>query len=272
MRHDFCPGYPAPYDALVTDYPDETTYPYDSFRVEWGPIFHRGRLDGSARVLVIGQDPATEEDVTRRILVGTAGQRVQGLLTRLGITKSYVMINTFLYSVYGQSGGTSHLKDAGIVAYRHQWLDTLVEHNDFDAVITFGTLANEAFTAWAATPSGQVAALYQAALLHPTYPESAAASGQQSESSAFRVLLANWNKALPGLGAAITHTDQPATLKRYGYTFKSTDYTPIPEMDLPAGLPTWMRSTELWANRTGRTTDDKRATLTAAVPADLRAW
>ena len=96
---------------LVADYPDESVYPADSFRVEWGPIFHRGRLDGTARVLVIGQDPATHETITRRILVGEAGQRAQGLLARLGITRSYVFINTFLYSVYGQGGGTRHIAD-----------------------------------------------------------------------------------------------------------------------------------------------------------------
>jgi hypothetical protein len=32
-------------------------YPPSQFRVEWGPIFHRGRLDGSVRVFVIGQEP-----------------------------------------------------------------------------------------------------------------------------------------------------------------------------------------------------------------------
>jgi hypothetical protein len=55
MAHDFCPGYTnAPFDALVADYPGEDKYPLDDFRVEWGPIFHRGRLDGSAKVLVLG--------------------------------------------------------------------------------------------------------------------------------------------------------------------------------------------------------------------------
>ena len=60
-----------------------------------GPIFHRGRLDGSARVLVIGQDPAASENVVRRILVGTAGKRFQGFLSKLGVTRSYVMITRF---------------------------------------------------------------------------------------------------------------------------------------------------------------------------------
>ena len=106
--------------------PGDDVYPPDAFRTEWGPIFHRGRLDGSARVLVLGQDPATHETICRRILVGEAGQRLQGFLAKLGITRSYVLVNAFLYSVYGQGGGTRHVDDDAIVAYRHRWLDTLV--------------------------------------------------------------------------------------------------------------------------------------------------
>jgi hypothetical protein len=83
----FCPGYPAPYDELVASFPDAMVYPPSAFRIEWGPIFHRGRLDSTAQVLVIGQDPAVEETVTRRILVGLAGQRTQGLLGKLGLSR-----------------------------------------------------------------------------------------------------------------------------------------------------------------------------------------
>ena len=87
MPHAFDPGYfEAPFTGLVQTYPEADVYPPDQFRVEWGPIFHRGRLDGSARVLVIGQDPAQHETVVRRILVGEAGRRLQGLLAKLGIT------------------------------------------------------------------------------------------------------------------------------------------------------------------------------------------
>src|SRR6185312_11953809 len=127
MAHLFDPGPVAePFRSLAQDYPGAETYPADAFRVEWGPIFHRGRLDRSARVLAIGQDPAASEDVTRRILVGAAGHRFQGFLAKLGIDVSYAMINTFLYSVYGQQGGERHKDDAAIVAYRTQWLDALL--------------------------------------------------------------------------------------------------------------------------------------------------
>jgi uracil-DNA glycosylase len=270
--HSFSPGYPAPYDALVAEYPDETVYPVADFRVEWGPIFHRGRLDGSAKVLVIGQDPAAEEAFTRRILVGVAGQRAQGLLTRVGITTSYVMINTFVYSVYGQAAGNGHVNDAQIAAYRNLWLNALVQHNTFEAVITFGSLAAKAFAGWAKTPAGKSSGLHSTALLHPTYPESAAASGSGTLAANTAHLLADWNAALPGLRTAITSPDEPSALIEYGEVFTPADLTSIPEGDLPPGLPTWMRSTEVWANRTGTTADEKRATLTAVVPTDLRPW
>jgi hypothetical protein len=100
-------------------------YPSGQFRVEWGPIFHRGRLDGSARVLVIVQDPAQHETIVRRTLVGEAGRRVQGFLAKLGITRSYVFINTYLYSVYGSVKAKTR-KDPRLIAYRNRWLDTLL--------------------------------------------------------------------------------------------------------------------------------------------------
>jgi len=47
MQHLFDPGYfKKPFSTLVRVYPDADVYPFDQFRVEWGPIFHRGRLDG----------------------------------------------------------------------------------------------------------------------------------------------------------------------------------------------------------------------------------
>src|SRR6266540_3867437 len=127
MATAFDPGYvDEPFRSLVATYPGAIAYPSAGFRLEWGPIFHRGRLDGTARVLVIGQDPAQHETIARRILVGEAGHRIQGFLFKLGIDRSYVMVNTFLYSVYGQGGGNQHAHDPAIAAYRNQWLDALL--------------------------------------------------------------------------------------------------------------------------------------------------
>ena len=46
MPHDFDPGFPRRFQTLVRNYPDGDVYPPDAFRLEWGPVFHRGRLDG----------------------------------------------------------------------------------------------------------------------------------------------------------------------------------------------------------------------------------
>jgi uracil-DNA glycosylase len=261
------------------DYPGEDVYPPADFRTEWGPIFHRGRLDGTARVLVLGQDPAAHESIARRILVGEAGQRVQGLLARAGVTSSYVMVNTFLYSVYGQGGGQRHADDPAIAAYRNRWLDALLLDSRVTAVVTLGTLAERAFQAWTEVghhgggagggASGQQ--LYHAALRHPTYPESASRSGTKTLAEATAELLANWNDQLPGL---VDHVDpdQPTPLRPYGSSWQPGDLADIPEADLPAGCPPWWRSLDAWANRTGRDARTKRATITVVVPEASRNW
>ena len=268
----FCPGYPAPYDDLVASYPDADVYPPKAFRLEWGPIFHRGRLDGSAKLIVLGQDPAVAETVTRRILVGVAGQRTQGLLARIGLTRSYVLVNTFLYSVYGQGGGNAHIGDEAIAEYRNSWLNRLVAHNDVAAIITLGSLAATAYKQWRKTADGAAYSGLHAELLHPTYPESASAAGQITLAEATKRLLDNWNAALPGLVAAIQHPDVPAPATPYGTSFIDSDLPPIPPDDLPPGIPAWMRTARDWATRAGGDANTKRATITVTVPTSARPW
>lgn len=258
MAHDFDPGYRGRFATLVKSYPGPDVYPPADFRVEWGPVFHRGRLDGSARVLVMGQDPGAHECIARRILVGEAGQRIQGFLARLGITESYVMINAFLISVYGQGGGNRHKNDPAIAAYRNRWLDALLVGKKVEAVVTLGTLARHAFELWKATPKGQGTAIAFQPITHPTYPESSSAAGQMTKSEAMKEMLSNWNTALAALGPKIHTPDVAAPLTPYGTTLTTQDLVAIPERDLPAGLPGWMRSLDAWAARKGATADEKR--------------
>ncbi len=284
MPHDFDPGFPRRFQTLVRNYPDGDVYPPDAFRLEWGPVFHRGRLDGRARIVVLGQDPATHETIARRILVGEAGQRLQGFLAKLGITTSYVMINTFLYSVYGQGGGERHKNDPKIAKYRNQWLDRLIVGQEVDAVVTLGQLANLAFQAWCATPKGRASTVFQQAITHPTYPESASASGQTTKAEAMAKMLENWNTGLQALAPHIAHPDTPTPLRLYGETLTDADHAPIPEMDLPPGLPPWMRSLKAWASReaTGSAAaptatdaakqEAKRATIVVEIPTPERVW
>jgi uracil-DNA glycosylase len=286
MAHDFDPGYPERFSPLLRDHPGPEVYPPASFRVEWGPIFHRGRLDGSARVLVVGQDPAAHEAISRRILVGLAGQRVQGFLARLGISRSYVMVNTFLYSVYGQDGGEAHKDDPAIAAYRHRWLDELAASNDFEAIISFGQLAAAAVSLWRTTPAAQAAQAGKVTfvrLTHPTAAESAAKAGQGDAEAATRRLLAGWNRGLSTLSKVVT-ADRAKALVPYGTRFTRRDLTPIPEADFPAGVPAWMRSSEEWAwrhallNKDGTKPEDvtpseaKRAGIAVRIPKRQRIW
>ena len=281
MTHEFEIGYPRRFASLLRTYPGPETYPPNDFRVEWGPIFHRGRLDGSARVLVLGQDPAAHETVVRRNLVGEAGQRVQGILAKLGIDRSYIMVNTFLYSVYGQGGGERHKNDPGIVNYRHKWLDKLATTNQLEAIIALGGLADEAHTTWRSTPTGQACTAVYAHLTHPTWPQSQRTKTKQQATAE---LLANWNAGLPALHAAITPDLATPGFVPYSTSFADGDLASIPERDIPPGLPDWMRSIDAWASRraigeaAGPTAtpadidEAKRAGLGVKVPRKQRIW
>lgn len=267
MSHAFDPGPVAePFLTLARDYPGTDVYPAADFRVEWGPIFHRGRLDGSARVLVIGQDPAASEDITRRILVGAAGHRVQGFLAKLGISQSYAMVNTYLYSVYGQQSAARHRNDAAIIAYRNRWLAAITTSAQLDAVIALGQLADDAWSKFRSQGDASSAVLPYAHITHPTQPESSSGGDPQKLAQALKAMLANWNTALQQLYPQIAHPDVIVPLVLYQEEFSSADLAEIPEADLPPGLPGWMRAPIAWAQRTGTTAASKRSTITITVP------
>src|SRR5437016_2419679 len=207
MSRTFDPGYFAePFRTLCMNYPASDVYVPDQFRVEWGPIFHRGRLDGSARVLVIGQDPAQHETIVRRVLVGEAGKRLQGLLGKLGITESYVIINTFLYSVYG-SVKAATAKDAKLIAYRNSWLDALLIGQKVEAVIALGTAADAAWQSWKETSNGKGSSVAYTPVIHPTEPESSSKNDKKKLAEATKKLLENWNSGLQVLSPSVKHPD-----------------------------------------------------------------
>jgi hypothetical protein len=270
---EFDPGYGTePYTTLVREAPGPEVFPPSDFRVEWGPVFHRGRLDGSARVLVLGQDPAAHEAIARRILVGEAGQRVQAFLARLGITRSYVMVNAFLYSIYSGGSGSRHRDDAPIVAYRNRWLTALLGSGGVEVVVAFGELADSAYRAWQARPGAEDRDdLVYVQLTHPTHPESSSGTNLSAQlAAAHQAMLREWNDALRSLHP-LAHPDVPGRLRLFDE--QATPPTePVPEGDLPAGCPSFMRSLTTWARRSGRTEEDRRATITVTVPAQKRPW
>jgi uracil-DNA glycosylase len=266
MAHPFCPGYgDEPFRTLANEYPESDVYPPGQFRTEWGPIFHRGRLDGTARILIIGQDPAQHETVVRRILVGEAGRRVQGFLAKLGITRSYVFVNAFLYSVFG-SVRTQTRRDPRLVGYRNRWLDALLLNRDVAAVLALGDAAAEAWQMWKNTPQGQASTVTFAPVTHPTQPESFSKGDRTKLAQATKRLLSNWNVGLQTLAPAIGHPDSPTPLMLYGDAWADGDRLPVPEFDFPAGLPAWMHEQDGWARRAGAEVLAKRRNITITVP------
>ena len=241
-----------PFRTLCEAAPTEAVYPAERFRLEWGPIFHRGRLNGTARVLVIGQDPAAHENVARRVLCGVAGHRVQGFLAKLGIDRSYVMINAYLYSLYG-TDAPAHT--AAQLADRYEWIDAILATAPVEVVVTFGSVAGKVWHRYL-TARQPPTAPAQVAALHPT------AHNPEPQ------LLANWNTALDDASAALTHPDRTVLPSHYGSQWDdAADLAPIPPVDLPAGLPLWMAGARTWAVRgTDSEVTPKESRITVTVP------
>ena len=245
--------------TLCQKYPDDTVYKgADGFRSLWGPIFYRGRANGTARLLVIGQDPAQTEAFTRRILSGQAGRRVQGFVEKLGFTKSYLMINAFVYGIYNQNMAMPHLNDVDIQAYRHKWLEAAFAPGKIEAVVTFGNAAFNAWQAFKATPVGQAVAAFHHRALHPTADKPGGPITRKD-------LLDNWNIALQNLSANIQTPDTVTPLVPYGNDFTAAELPPIPSRDFPMGLQPWMRSTDFWAGMSP-TPGTERANISIEVP------
>lgn len=95
---DYDPGPPARLARHFASVPSYSPH-RDLFWYDWGPVFYRGRCNGTAKLLGIASDPGPTERIACRTLVGDAGQRVQGFLAKLGLTQGYLLINAFAYAL-----------------------------------------------------------------------------------------------------------------------------------------------------------------------------
>ena len=256
--HEFDAGPQGVFRQLCQDYPSGDVYT-TGFRTKWGPIFYRGHVSGSARLLVIGQDPAQHEAFLRRILTGEAGRRVQGFVRKLGYTKHYVMVNTYLYGIYNQKVAFQHANDPGIADYRHKWFDAILAPGKIEAVVAFGSQAHTAWQTYLATPSGQAISVAYAHVMHPTAP------GKGNPIITTKTLLDNWNQGLQKLRPHITHPDISEPFIPYGSDFTADELPEIPCQDLPAGIPDWMREGVAWALMASDP-GDQQANITLKVP------
>src|SRR5215210_7722282 len=121
----------------------------DRFWFDWGPVFYRGRLNGTARVLCVGSDPGPTERISGRTLVGDAGQRVQGFLTKLGLTRSYLCLNAFPYALFPGEADTADdmLRDPDQMKWRNRLYD-MTRSPALSAVVAFGRVGQDAVSLW----------------------------------------------------------------------------------------------------------------------------
>lgn len=253
---EFDPGPPQPFHDLFDHAPDYGPV-RQHFWFDWGPVFYRGRLDGTAKVLCVASDPGPTERVAGRTLVGDAGQRVQGFLAKLGLTRSYVCLNAFSFALFPSHGqaGKVVVADPVMTTWRNQVFDAL-KTPSLQAVVAYGTFAQQAVDLWPGRTGLTVA--------NVPHPSSRAAA----------TLLNEWRAKIGQLRAVVTpDADGDATGPNYGTSFRNADYAPIPRRDLPFGVPPWLGD-DTWGrttsprhnNSVSRPTPDDRHTLIWIAP------
>ncbi len=132
----------------------------EKYRWHFGPMYYRGRLsDNHVKVLVIGQEGGQDEALSHRSFTGSSGSRMQHFLNHIGITKSYLFLNTFVYSIFNQYSGTkvrwlAQHPDSPIQQQRQRILDYVLERNDVHLVIAVGTAAKETVATWVESHGG----------------------------------------------------------------------------------------------------------------------
>ena len=219
---EFDAGPPQALANLFAQVPDPLAK--ERFWFDWGPVFYRGRLDGTARVLCVASDPGATERIAGRTLVGDAGQRVQGFLAKIGLTRSYVCLNAFPFGLFPSEAhhASEMLREQAQATWRNELYDT-VRTADLQAIVAFGNVAQEAVSLWdgrKTTPVFEVP--------HPS-------------SHNEQVLLRRWARAVDELRRIVSpDPDGDPTVPNYGDVFRESDYAPIPRRDLPFGVPSFL--------------------------------
>jgi uracil-DNA glycosylase len=223
------------------------------FRWHFGPVFYRGRLeDHAVKVLVVGQDGAQDESLAHRSFTGGTGSRMQYFLNYIGITESYLFLNTFIYPIVGQytEGMASLAQDlqAPVAKHRHDIFNYVLDLNDVHLVIAVGNAAKESIVTWVRSRGGScsqgaanVSLCTSAALGPRTKIVGVMHPGAAGQGGSAGAILADFKKALAKIKAwmdADTAWLPPdATGSRkfdQPYKYRSA---PIPFRDYPYGTP-----------------------------------
>lgn len=233
------PGPPAGIKAIMDATPDYLMATGDAtiFWHHFGNLFYRGRLDGSARVLCIASDPGPTECLpfVRRSLVGDSGQKTQGFLDKLGLKRSYVLVNAFTVAMRpsAKTKGLAVLSgNAAIKSARHDFYNALFDASALQAIVAFGEVAHQALDHWKqARPS--ISAIPHFRVAHPAAVDR---SGTGND-----VALKQWVKAVSALRNIVTpDADSDPQQANFGSYFTEADYVRIPRLDLPGVAPLYV--------------------------------
>jgi uracil-DNA glycosylase len=259
---EFDPGPPQPLAQHLAGMPSYASR-RDFFWYDWGPVFYRGRLDGSARLLGIASDPGPTERIANRTLVGDAGQRVQGFLAKLGLTRSYALVNAYAYALQPSKADEARplLSELPHRTWRNAFYDQITGAN-VQAIVAFGREAQAALELWD-TRLNVPAGVKVIKAPHPSSHNEA-------------TLVSEWHKAIQDLRAVVTpDADGDASGPNYSGSFRESDYTRIPPRDLPFGVPAWLGD-DAWGrtaqprhnNSVSRPSSDLKHTLVWRAPTD----
>lgn len=240
----------------------------EAFRWHFGPMFYRGRLgDGQVKVLVVGQEGAQDESLSHRSFTGGTGARMQHLLNHLGIARSYLFLNTFVYPIFGQY--TAELRtlaqhpDSPIRLHRERIFDYLASRNDLHLAVAVGTAAKESLAAWVASHGGTATPgrlhecqagvisprLRMVGVLHPGGATGGALAEIIRDFKAALGRMEGWSRDDP-----TWLPPDPGGLRRPAADYKYLS-APIPFGDLPYGLA--------WRLGRGGTSSNRREGQTA---------
>jgi uracil-DNA glycosylase len=221
----------------------------EEFRWHFGPMFYRGRLgDHQVKILVVGQEGAQDESLSHRSFTGGTGGRMQHLLNHLGINKSYLFLNTFVYPIFGQYNGLLPIiaqhPASPIAKHRQELFDYVVARNDVQLAIAVGRAAKESLASWVVAHGGTADPdnlhladatvisphLRMVGVLHP---------GGATKGGAVTAIIASFNAAINHVHQWVTANptwlpiDAGATRSTSAYKYSSD---PIPFADFPYGI------------------------------------
>lgn len=153
----------------------------EKFRWKVGPMWYRGRLTPeSVKVFVIGQEGAQDENASNRTFTGSTGTKMQNFINYLGVNKSYLFMNTFIYTITGQYGERAEPKDSAevkkakevfsntlmwiaqnpkseIVQHRHRMFDYMLSQNKntLSLVVGVGAAGKDSLATWITSHGGK---------------------------------------------------------------------------------------------------------------------